>query len=142
MFYVLAVFNDDFNWFAPNAILIPLVIKLVFIGMFDYTKTYKIELDDYNQTIIVDTYHSLDDSSSILYQRTSPITVKRICSVPNSSAWTFERKCDYKIREYENGIIITYYDKYELYLKYENKCFYKVENKEEIINASCNVGLD
>lgn len=132
MLFVMAIANKKIIYFLPNFLLIPLAFQFGVIALWCHEENYEIKLENSNETIVVMAWHELRGGGSVLYEKTSPITMKYICDAPNSHHYTFKYEKDYSIDYYNNGISISY-DHEKVYLKYENNKFHKVEKIEEIM---------
>ena len=131
MLFVLAIMNKKIVIFLPNFVLVPIVyyasIWLLFTTYED--NIHEIKLNNYDETLIIVNEQFLFDVRPKIYEKQSPITCTYISGFGYDE---FLNEGYYQIEEYSNGVEIKT-SKSNLYLKYENNKFVKVQTKEELL---------
>ena len=130
MLFVLAIINRRFLIFAPNFLLVPIVLSIVYLGIWSYTDTHEVKIEKYNETLIIDNVNLLLHGRVYIYEKDSWLSCKYICQFGDDKDYLYEGR--YDIYEYDNGVEIKCYN-ISLFLKYENNSFIEVKTKEEIL---------
>ena len=136
MLFVLAIVHKQFAIFVPNIALGFLAFILMFIALFSRSYTYEIQLDSFNETLVIDNESLLVAGRSVIYEKTSFCTVKRVSSVMGDDG---DKPLDdpkyYKLTEYANGFTIEHGGLAPeiIYIQYKDGSFYEVKSLNDII---------
>ena len=130
MFFVLAITKKKIIYALPNTLFIPVVAYISLLCMFGFSDTYETKLKDYDETLIINYQPNLFHGNTYIYKKTSVCTCEYITEFGDNCS--YNNWDDYQIIKHQNGIEIIYFDD-NLYLKYENGSFIKVETIEELV---------
>ena len=129
LLFILAIMERNIAIFLPNIILVPIVLFMVYKGMWDYSIKYTYNIDEFDTSLVVHNERFFHHSFSYVYEKTSPISVKIVGNLYNTY---IQDKDELIITPYENGIELSYRNLDKIYLKYIDNHFVIVSDIDEV----------
>ena len=106
MLFVLAIVNRKIKYFLANIILVPMVLIIAFIGVFDFSRNHERKLQNSDVTLIFDGKSFVFSTECLLYEKTSFMTARKLCSFDADECNPFYSEESYELKEYTNGFSI------------------------------------
>ena len=129
LLFILAIMEENIVIFLPNIILVPIVLFMVYKGIWDYSDNYTVYIDNFNSSIVIHNGDFLFRRWSNIYEKTSPISVEYVGTFYCD---TNVEKNNLVITPYQNGIELSYRNLDKVYLKYVDNHFVEVGYLEDI----------
>lgn len=130
MLFVLAIINKKILIFAPNLILIPVVLYFGFICLFSFHSIHEAEIYKHKETLVVMYVNRLHHGDTYIYKKTSKFRCEYVAQFGIDRCLKYRE--EYDIYEFDNGIEIKE-SSYSLFLKYEDGKYFEVETIDEIL---------
>ena len=129
LLFILAIMKRKIAIFLPNIILVPLVLFMVYSGIWRYSQNIEYKINNFNSSIVVHNERFLHSGYTHIFEKTSFVSVRDVGPLYDTIILSKEELI---ITPHENGIELSYRNIDKIYLKYVDNHFIEAGCLEDI----------